>query len=500
MSVRVGETQLLCDNDTVINLEYVTPVATQIKTYTFECPSDVESVYGDIVVYFEQTTSKAIYFGGLTVYGDSEEEEETQQEAGLEYSDSAVTFDTDDTAEGNTLTLPTLSNPNKLTVTYESSNTALATVTDDGTVSVVSGVTGTATITASSAETDEYKAGSASYTITVYTAYTFNFQAYDYGMTVFSSGSSYESSVSSITGKNDVTADFTGNYRMWQGTSSTDFRVYKNATMTLSAPAGMVITGITFSGSSVSNLSPDNGTLASSKWTGAAKSIVFTASGTATIYYISITLSELVDAEDAIAISLSEGYATLYKDVTFVMPEGLVGTTVTETEDSELVTAWEYEADDVVPACTALLLKGSVQDYSYQYVKDYTGTAPTDNLLYGSTTATTTVGPNDSGSYYFYKLTYKSGANLGFYWGATDGGSFTSQAGKAYLALPQANASSLLRGFVLGGGDEEETTRLNPDVLSEGSNASTVVYNLSGQRVESMTKGLYIVNGKKLVK
>ena len=50
-------------------------------------------------------------------------------------------------------------------LTYSSSNTAVATVAADGTVTAVA--PGTAVITASAAETEEYKAGSASYTITV---------------------------------------------------------------------------------------------------------------------------------------------------------------------------------------------------------------------------------------------------------------------------------------------------------------------------------------------
>ncbi|MCF0218928.1 MAG: Ig-like domain-containing protein [Muribaculaceae bacterium] len=50
-------------------------------------------------------------------------------------------------------------------LTYSSSNTAVATVAADGTVTAVAA--GTAVITASAAENEEYKAGSASYTITV---------------------------------------------------------------------------------------------------------------------------------------------------------------------------------------------------------------------------------------------------------------------------------------------------------------------------------------------
>lgn len=64
-------------------------------------------------------------------------------------------------------TAPTLVNPNNLTVTYSSNNEDIA-VVDENTGEVVIGEDeGTVTITASFAGNDEYKPGSASYTITV---------------------------------------------------------------------------------------------------------------------------------------------------------------------------------------------------------------------------------------------------------------------------------------------------------------------------------------------
>ena len=66
----------------------------------------------------------------------------------------------------NNPALPTLKNTNEVAVTYESSAPAVATVATDGTVTPV-GV-GTTTITASSAQTDVYTAGTASYTLNVY--------------------------------------------------------------------------------------------------------------------------------------------------------------------------------------------------------------------------------------------------------------------------------------------------------------------------------------------
>ena len=97
----------------------------------------------------------------------------------------------------------------------------------------------------------------------------------------------------------------------------------------------------------------------------------------------------------------------------------------------------------------------------------------------------------------YYKLAYNDydkHEGLGFYWGAADGGAFSVKAGTAYLAVPTDKAAGA-KGFTLNG----EATGI------EGVNANVenakAIYNLNGQRVASMAKpGLYIVNGKKVVR
>ena len=101
------------------------------------------------------------------------------------------------------------------------------------------------------------------------------------------------------------------------------------------------------------------------------------------------------------------------------------------------------------------------------------------------------------GRYKYYKLAYNdytAKTGLGFYWGADNGDAFYVKAGTAYLAVPEAKAAGA-KGFTLNG----EATGI------EGVNANVenakAIYNLNGQRVASMAKpGLYIVNGKKVVR
>jgi uncharacterized protein YjdB len=66
---------------------------------------------------------------------------------------------------GSAFTSPTLTNPNGVSVSYSSSNTDVATVASNGTVTILAA--GSTTITATSEATDTYFAGSASYSLTV---------------------------------------------------------------------------------------------------------------------------------------------------------------------------------------------------------------------------------------------------------------------------------------------------------------------------------------------
>ena len=92
----------------------------------------------------------------VTIAGESGKEN-----AGLAYSANEVTV----TLGQEPFTLPTLTNPNNLEVTYSSTDEAVATVSATGEVTPVAA--GTAVIKAAFAGNDTYNAGSASYTLTV---------------------------------------------------------------------------------------------------------------------------------------------------------------------------------------------------------------------------------------------------------------------------------------------------------------------------------------------
>ena len=139
-----------------------------------------------------------------------------------------------------------------------------------------------------------------------------------------------------------------------------------------------------------------------------------------------------------------------------------------------------------VPAKTGVLLKSEKETAPYFYIDE--AATIDNNLLMPASQGMSGI----SGSYKFYKLAYDdyvAKTGLGFYWGANDGGEFTVKAGTAYLAVP--NAASV-KGFLLDG---------TPTAIEgvEAENNTDVIYNLSGQRVQKAQRGLYIVNGKKLM-
>jgi uncharacterized protein YjdB len=85
-----------------------------------------------------------------------------RQEAGLAWNPATISL-----TVGDAFTAPTFSNPNSVTVNFESSNTELATVSNAGVISLVSGKTGTATITATYVGNETYKPAEVTCVITV---------------------------------------------------------------------------------------------------------------------------------------------------------------------------------------------------------------------------------------------------------------------------------------------------------------------------------------------
>ena len=181
------------------------------------------------------------------------------------------------------------------------------------------------------------------------------------------------------------------------------------------------------------------------------------------------------------------GYATLYySDRALVVPENVAAYTYKVT-NGKLDESYLYNAGETIPAATGVVLKAAPGEYTFAASQE-AGEVDTDNLLKGSDEATLTTG---GAVYYKLSLNKAGDANsVGFYYGAADGAAFTNGAHKAYLALPTASG---VRAFLFNG----NTTTGLQNVTS--NNAATQVYDLQGRCVQSAQKGLYIINGKKVL-
>lgn len=150
-----------------------------------------------------------------------------------------------------------------------------------------------------------------------------------------------------------------------------------------------------------------------------------------------------------------------------------------------------------VPANTGVLIKSSESNITCYVVanKSVSAIAESRNMLKPAPTngGVFTSAPDKI----YYKLAYDDfihKKDLGFYYGADAGGAFYVKAETAYLAVPIAKTLGA-KAFVL----DDETNAING--ISTRNDQAETVYNLNGQRVASMAKsGLYIVNGKKVVR
>lgn len=144
-------------------------------------------------------------------------------------------------------------------------------------------------------------------------------------------------------------------------------------------------------------------------------------------------------------------------------------------------TTVELQEVSVIPAETGFILKGTGNAWYDLYKTEGVADDVSGNQLHGTLTAT--AAPANS-----YALSTKKGVT-GFYPVSTG---LTIPAHKAYLTVTGNN--NLARALVFDG----ETTGIM-SIENQNDSFEGDFYNLSGQRVYAPTKGLYIVNGKKVV-
>ena len=238
----------------------------------------------------------------------------------VEYTSSGVTKETQSLSfsednisinEGESFTAPTLTGA-QTTVTYNSSNTGVATVNETTGEVTIEG-TGTTTITATAIENENYYSATASYTLTVIknlensgTA-TFNFtDPASLGLDAPESGTGIDINAPIVSeGITMTTTHGSTATRLWNASGTTGLRFYAGGSITFIVPDGYVITKVSFTGTQ--NVPEE--------WNGSAQSVTFNATqqvrlSSATITYTqgaAVTKQEQTLTFSGTAFAIEEG-------------------------------------------------------------------------------------------------------------------------------------------------------------------------------------------------
>ena len=194
----------------------------------------------------------------------------------------------------------------------------------------------------------------------------------------------------------------------------------------------------------------------------------------------------------------SIGYSTYYSDRRLSIPESVKAYVVTSVENREVVLE---QVTGIIPAHTGLILRGAGK-HTFVASTDASTSDVSGNLLKGTTTKTL-ITPAEG--YTCYVLANpKDGNGVGLYRASlnqNDGKSFYNNANKVYLPVENADVeegdgqSARALRFRFGGTTDIETME-----TTDNGQQSRVIYDLTGRRItEIVEKGIYIVNGKKVV-
>ena len=177
----------------------------------------------------------------------------------------------------------------------------------------------------------------------------------------------------------------------------------------------------------------------------------------------------------SVAVTPAKEYTTYVAPyaLDFSGVDGLTAYVVTAVGESVTI-----ESVDKVPAGTGVILKGTAAQ-AYEIPVIASADAPETNLLKAAVTA------KEVGESEVYVL---SDGKFCLVTGAS-----TVPAGKAYLLASDVPASA--RALTIEIGDKTTAISKVEAAVAEGAE----IYNMLGQRVAQPTKGLYIVNGKKVI-
>lgn len=415
---------------------------------------------------------------------------------------------------------------------YKSSDPAVATVDENGIVTLT-GI-GVTTITATFAGDEDYNGSSASYTLTVKDpknlSVTFDFnQPEKYGYseptsgnyTVIGKGNTILSDEVTITNTKDGDTET----RFHNKSGFITLRAYTNAELTISVPAGYFINSIEITGSegeySLGNKTTTNGSIS---WNGSAQAVTLnnvTAKSfleTMTVNYRLLSFSDTEDLTASLPTSpLADQTVTLDRKVysgwnTFCVPFALTQTQLEEaygsgavakylsdvTTDTEGATLhFTPEAEDGIEANKAYLLYLTAD---VTEAKTFSGVT-----LQPAGTCTTTVSASN-GDYTFQGILkpttlttddrqyFLNSAGTNFV--LPSNSTSAMKATRAYITVPAASGSAQGRQYSFDfNGTTTAIDNVNVSGMEDGA-----WYTISGIRINRpAAKGVYIHNGRKVI-
>lgn len=412
---------------------------------------------------------------------------------------------------GDAFSTPKLNGlPEGVTPAYTSSNKEVATIdAATGEVKIV-GV-GTTTITVTSPETGIYEGATASYELNVKAAIykvEFDFTTNNWGLPT-----AYNKEEASYTNETGYTITFgkSNSGHKIMGNDPDCNLIFGKEGATLSLPAfPFAVSKIKVfgkkgaSGKVTQNIFVGNEAV-STETTNATEDHIYEIAeafqAVGNIYTLKVTNANntqitkiVVYAKDetiagAINIATEEGFGTFYTDKNYVLPQGLTAFGYTSIDGNTLTKSVEYVAGDIVPANTAVVVKGAKGSYNYYNTEEVATKTIERNLLKGVTTDTRFEATSGVKRYI---LTRADDGILAFY--RTNTGNINVKANRAYLEVPSAMA---VASFSLEG----SATGINNVVTTA---AKQGIYTISGVRLNATTTkelpaGIYIVDGKKVI-
>lgn len=203
-----------------------------------------------------------------------------------------------------------------------------------------------------------------------------------------------------------------------------------------------------------------------------------------TVYY----KEPVINSEMVVAASPGEGFywTTFYSNAcNYQAPEGtevykvnLNGTKITMSKIE----------DGIVTRCQGVVLKSTTENITMTKTDEESSDDYYGNSLWGTSSRITNPDPGN-----VYGLGYKESAGVAFYKLKSTG---TIGANKAYL---KANNSAAANAFFTFDFDATATGVDSINAQENEENAEVKIYDLQGRRVANPGKGIYIVNGKKVL-